>query len=249
MKKILILTVLIIFYLTLTLGVEAVSPTPEASDPAVQEIRDKVKEIVREKIEETQKGQKAAFFGEIGKITEEALTLSTTQGDKQLKIATDTALIGKGNKKIAFKDLKEGLFAIAMGYLEDTNLLGTRRLVISEKTQTPAREMAFGKITDISSEEEVLTIKNEKKNLIYTVEVNDKTTISKKVDGKIQKIKFQSLAKGDQIIAIGAPSENEHKIITAKIIHVIPNGAQEEAEPTITPSLKVTPTTKQENLQ
>lgn len=231
MKKILTLTVLIVFYLTLTLTVKAVSPTPEASESAVQEIRDKVKEIVQEKIKETQKGQKAAFFGEISKITDEALTLQTTQGDKQLKIATDTAILGKGNKKITLKDIKTGLFAIAMGYLEDTNLLETKRLVVSEKIQTAARETAFGKITDISSEEEVLTIKNEKKNLIYTIEINDKTTITKKIDGKVQKIKLQALSKDDQIIAIGIPSENEHKIITAKIIHVIP-GLSKEATPT-----------------
>jgi hypothetical protein len=241
MKKTLILTIFLAFYLTLTFSVRAVSPTPEASDSAVQEIRDKVKEIVREKIEETQKGQKAAFFGEIGKITDESLTLETTQGEKQLKIATDTAFIGKGNKKITLDDLQAGSFAIAMGFLEDSNLLQTKRIVISEKTQTAEREMAFGKITDISSEEEVLTIKNEKKNMIYTVEINEKTTITKKVDGKIQKIKFQVLGKGDQIIAVGTPSENEHKIITAKIVHVIPNGAEKETEPTATPSAKATP--------
>jgi hypothetical protein len=241
MKKTFILSILFVFYLTLSFSVGAVSPTPEASESAVQEIRDKVKEIVREKIEETQKGQKAAFFGEIGKITEEALTLQTTQGEKQLKIATDTAFIGKGNKKITLDDLKAGSFAIAMGFLEDNNSLQTKRLVISEKTQTAARETAFGKITDISSEEKVLTIKNEAKNMIYTVEINDKTIINKRVDGKIQKIKFEAIAKGDQIITVGAPSENEHKIITAKIVQVISNGVQEEAEPTATPSAKTTP--------
>lgn len=242
MKKTLILTIFLAFYLVLAFSVKAASPTPEASDSAVQEIRDKVKEIVREKIEETQKGQKAAFFGEIGKITQEALTIKTAQGEKQLKIATDTAFIGKGNKKITLDDLQAGSFTIAMGFLEDSNLLQTKRLVISEETKTTEREMAFGKITDISSEEEVLTIKNEKKNMIYTIEINDKTTINKKVDGKIQKIKLQALSKSDQIIAVGAPSENEHKIITAKIIHVIPDGTQEEVKPTATPSTKVTPT-------
>jgi len=237
MKKTLILIIIFFtFYLTLAFSVSAVSPTPEASDSAVQEIRDKVKEIVREKIEETQKGQKGAFFGEITKITDETLTLQTTQGEKEAKIATDAALIGKSGGKITLKSLESGLFAITMGFFENNNTLDTKRLVISEKTETPAREIAFGKITDISSEKEILTIKNEKKNMIYTIEINSKTTISKKVDGKIQKIKFEALTKGEQVITIGTPSENEHKIITAKIIHVIPNEAQEEIEPSSTPS-------------
>jgi len=224
---------------------KAVSPTPEATDSAVQEIRNKVKEIVNEKLEQAQKGQKLAFVGTISQINGLNLTLETNEGDKQLNIATDAAIIGKGNKKIAVKDLKNNLYAIAMGYLEENNVLGVRRLVISDAPKTPAKETAFGKVTDISKEENVLTVKNEKKNIIYTVEVIDKTVITKKVDGKVQKVKLEVIETGDYLIAIGTPTENEHKLITAKIIHVIP-GLSKEASPTPSPkpTTKATPTTK-----
>ena len=212
--------VFVICFLFTAIAVKAVSPTPTTNDSAAQEIRDKVKEIVQEKIKDTQQGQKAGFFGEISKITNSALTLQTNQGDKELQIATDAAIIQSG-KKAALEDLETGSFAIAMGYLENTNLLNTKRLVIGKKTESAAREVAFGQVTDISSEENILTIKNENKNLIYTIEINAKTVITKKIDGKVQKIKFEVITKEDKLVAIGTPSENEHKIITAKIIYIL----------------------------
>lgn len=220
----------------------AISPTPTpkttgATESAVQEIRDKVKEIVRGQIEETQKGQKMAFAGELTAISDANLKIETNQGEKTLKIATDAAIISKTGKKIKIGELKISLFTIAMGYLEGSDILGVRRLVIVEKPKTNKLEAAFGKVTDISSEEKILTIKNEKKNLIYTVEIGDKTTITKKVDNKDQKVKFNAIAKGDKIIAIGIPSENENKIITAKSIYII------SEDSTITPTpITVSPT-------
>lgn len=237
-KKLTIFTLIAICFLLSGMAVRAVSPTPEATDSAVQEIRDKVKEIVREKIEDTQQGQKAGFFGEISKIADRLLTLQTNQGEKQLNVATDAAII-KNGLKTTLENLETGSFAVGMGYLEDTNLLDTKRLVISKKTELPAREVAFGQVTDISSEEEILTIKNEKKNLIYTIEINNKTVITKKTDGKVTKIKFTGIVENDKLVAVGAPSENEHKIITAKIIYVLP-GLSEEDSPT--PTTKATPT-------
>lgn len=231
-KKIIIPLILTVVFLLLAIGARAASPTPAATDSAIQEIRDKVKEIVQEKIKDTQKGQKAGFFGEISKITDNLLTLQTNQGDKELQIATDAAIIQSG-KKVTLEDLKTGSFAIGMGYLENTHLLGTKRLVIGKKSELPAREVAFGKVTDISSEEKILTIKNEKKSLIYTIEINNKTVITKEVDGKATKVKFEEIVKGDKLVAVGTPSENEHKIITAKIIRIIPKAA---ATPEATPT-------------
>jgi len=238
-KKIIIPLILTAAFLMLAIGTKAASPSPTATDSAVQEIRDKVKEIVQEKIKDTQQGQKAGFFGEINKIGDNVLTLQTNQGDKELQIATDAAIIQAG-KGATLEDLETGSFAIGMGYLEDTNLLDTKRLVIAKKTALSAREIAFGQVTDISSEEEVLTIKNEKKNLIYTIEINSKTVITKKVDDKDSLVKFGDIVKGDKLVAVGAPSENEHKIITATIIRIMAE-IIEESSPS--PSTTATPET------
>ena len=245
MKKFIVLSMFFVLCTLFLSKAKAVSPTPEATDSAVQEIRDKVKEIVREKLDQAKKGQKLAFVGTISEINGLNLTLQTNEGDKQLNVATDAAIIGKGGKKITIKDLKTNLFTIAMGYLQENNVLGVRRLVVSEKPKVVANEIAFGKVTDISKEENIITVKNEKKNIIYTIEMTDKTVITKKVDGKVQKVKLEVIGIGDHLIAIGVPTENEHKIITAKIIHVIP-GLSKEVSPTLSPkpTTKTTPTIK-----
>ncbi len=224
--------------------IQALAVTSEATNAAAQDLRDKVKEIVREQIVQTQKGQKMAFFGEITDITDANLKIETNEGEKKLNVATDAAIISKTGKKMKISELVSGVFAIAMGYTEDSDLLGVRRLVLIEKPKIIEKEAAFGKVTDISSMEKVLTIKNEKQNLIYTVEIDDKTLINKKVDGKIQKIKFETITKNDKIIAIGTPSENEHKIITAKTVYVTEENSPvptEEKTATGTSSAKTTP--------
>ena len=239
-----------ICYLLLAISVNAVSPTPEVSTPTpkdqkVLDIRNAIQDEVRERLEQAKKGQKLAFVGEITEISNLNLTLQTNQGEKQLNVATDAALIGRGGKKIQMKDIKIGLFAIAMGFMGDNNILDVRRLVISEKPKISAKEVAFGKVTDISKEENVLTVKNEKKGIIYTIEVDSKTVITKKVDGKIQKVKLEVIETGDRLVAIGTPTENEHKLITAKIIHVIPYLSKPVSPtPTAKPTTKATPTIK-----
>lgn len=234
--KFTIFILITICFLLSAIAAKAVSPTPEATSAAVNDIRTKVKEIVQEKLDQAQKGQKMAFVGTISEINGLNLTLQTNEGDKELNIATDAAIIGKGGKKIKAEDLKNGLFVIAMGYLEENDVLGVRRLVVSEKPKASAKEVAFGKVTDISKGEKVLTVKNEKKGIIYTIEVNDKTTLTKKIDGKIQKVEFEIIENSDWVIAIGTTTENEHKLITAKIIHVIPG-----LTGVATPSPKITP--------
>jgi len=224
--------------------IQALAVTSEATSAAAQDLRDKVKEIVREQIVQTQKGQKMAFFGEITDIADLNLKIETNEGQKTLNIATDAAIVSKAGKKMKISELVTGVFAIAMGYAENTNLLGVRRLVLIEKPAAVEKEAAFGKVTDISSVEKIITIKNEKQNLIYTVEIDDKTLINKKVDGKIQKVKFETITKNDKIIAIGTPSENEHKIITAKTVYVTTENSPtltEEKTTASTPSAKTTP--------
>lgn len=239
----------------LTLPVRAVSPTstptttpteaPQGSiEEKIQEIREEVKKKVREKIEETKKGMKAAYVGEVTDITDSTLTLNTSRGERSVMVATDTVIIGKGSKKLALKDLEIGNFVLAMGYLADNNLLEAKRIVVSAKPKLIVREVAFGKVTDISPDEKILTVKNEKKNLLYTIEVTDKTIITKKADGSVKKVKFTDIAKSDRLVAIGTPTENEEKIIVAKLIHVIPGLAlgQEKPTTTVTPKPTKSPT-------
>ena len=92
------------------------------------------------------------------------------------------------------------------------------------KTKEITREVAFGRIVDISNEEEkILTIKNDSKETTYTIEVTNDTTISKKIENKMEKVAFSQVKMEDKIVVIGQISSTDKKIITAEIIHIIPS--------------------------
>lgn len=236
----------------LAMKIAAQSPTPEisptaeeVSDDKVQGIREAVKEKVREKLEEVQKGQKRAFVGEIKKASDNSLTLMALQGEKQVTVSEETTIIDKDRKEIELDALEVGDYLIAMGYLEETDVLSAVRIVVTNELKVPDREVAFGEVTDISAEEKILTVKNQKKGTIYTVETTATTKITKKIEGKVQEVKFADINEGDRLVAIGKATENEETIISAKIIHIIPGqaiGLTEEEAPSPTPSPKATPT-------
>ncbi len=257
MKKMSLFGLLAIGYWLLAKSVLAVSPVPSPTltlsptpttsignnvEEKVKEIRDAVKEKVRQKIEEVKLGQKRAYFGDVKEINDTTLVLSTSGGDKSIIVAEDAAIVGKGGKKITLQDIVVGNFCIAIGYVGENDILDGRRIIIVTKPKPVNREVVFGIVTDTSDEEKVLTVKNEKKNIVYTVEVTDKTIITRKAEGNVEKAKFADVQKGDRLVAIGASSENEEKFITAKIIHIIPGKAIGQEESEITPSPTPKPT-------
>jgi len=209
----------------------------------IQQIREAVKEKVRERVEEVKQGIPRAYFGEIKQIGSQEFTLETRREEIQVTVSSETKIVGKNKQNLEFKDLKVGDFCIAMGYLTKDNTLDAKRIVIIPKPKPPVRITAFGKVIDISSEEKILTVKNEKRGLTYTVSTNEKTVITKKVDKRIERVDFSAIEIGDRVIVVGTHKENEEKIINAKIIHVIPGKAlgQEKTTPTLKSSPSPTP--------
>ena len=130
-------------------------------------------------------------------------------------------LVDEKRKEIEIEDLEIGQFVIAMGYLEDEDILSAKRVVSIPEPQPVKREIAVGTVTDIS-EEDVLTVKNESKGITYTIEITKKTKIAKRAEDKIDEAEFSDIGLGDFLVTVGTPEENEEKIITAKIIHVVP---------------------------
>lgn len=221
--------------------------TPTASEnlnEKIKDIREAVKEKVQEKIDTVQRGQKRAFVGKVDEIANSTLIMTDREGKKQAKVDEEAKIISEARKEIKLEDLEVGSWVIAMGYLEETDLLNTLRIVAVEEPKPITREVAFGKVTDIS-EEDVLTIKNKRRELTYTIATNSKTKITQRANGKTEEVEFTSIQLDDRVVAVGTPSENEEKIITAKIIYVIPaspteKSVAEESTPSPTPEDKET---------
>lgn len=250
-----ILSIFSFLFLVFSFSVDAVSPSPEPSpteteelNEKIQDIREAVKEKVQEKLADVNKGQKKAFVGEINEITNLTLILTTREGEKQAKVNEEAKIINLNRKEVAIKDLEIGSYVIAMGYLEETDILDVIRVVVTEKPEPTNREVALGKVTDIS-EEKVLTVKNDRQGTTYTIETTSKTVVSKKTEEKMEKLNFSEIELNDFLVVIGTPSENEEKIITAKLIHVIPAspaGGPAEKPETAEPTPSTSPTEETE---
>lgn len=198
-------------------GQEASPGAEEDLEEKVQSIRDAVKEKVQEKLEEA---KKRAFVGEMTEISNSTLTLKIREGEKQIKVNEEATIIDLERKEIELGDLEIGSFLIAMGYVEETGILDARRLVVTEKPEGLPQTVAFGEVTDKSTEENVLTVKHPRKGTVWSVEVLKKTTITKKGEDKPEELDFDEIEVGDRVVAIGETDTKEN-FITAKIIQVI----------------------------
>jgi len=204
----------------------------------IQQIREAVREKVRERVQEIRQGTPRGYFGEIKQIDNQEFILVTRREEIQVTAPADVKIIGKNRQNLEFKDLKAGNFCIAMGYLTENKTLEAKRIVLMLKPKPSLRVSVFGKVTDISEEEKILTVKNEKKGLTYTISASTKTTITKKGETKIEKVGFSAIEIGDRVIIVGTHKENEEKIVTAKIIHVIPGKVLGQEKPSASPTLQ-----------
>jgi len=235
-RKLLVIGLLVFIGLLVNSPIWGQSPSPEASPAAEEEELDESKEYIREEVKKrvqaARAGQKRAFVGEIADITNTTLVLDTGRGEKQVRAGEETTIIGLERKEIEFEDLEIGSFTIAMGYLEETGILDARRIVIDKKPKIPDRLVAFGEVTDESSEEKILTVKHPQKGTVYMVEVTGTTEITSKVGDEIETIKYEEINVDDLLVAVGTPTEGKENFITAKLIHIFLSRAAGQGEAT-----------------
>ena len=213
--------------------------TPTVDPEIKQKVEQRIQDVLTAKDD-----QKRAFIGEITEINS-IIEIETSQGTKQVKIdEEETAIIGLKRENLEADDLEIDQYVIAMGYLGNGDVLEAKRIVITTKPEASSYAVVFGQVTDKSSDgENILTLKHLKQDKTYDVEVTKKTTITKRIDGEIEEIKFDEVETKDLLIVIGE-KEDGNGFITAKTIRVVsaqnsPDQKDNQPEsPTSTPSSK-----------
>lgn len=193
--------------------------------PSSEEKARQILEAVRERIRERQlTAQRRAYVGTLKSIADTTLILECKDGIKQAEVSTEAAIIrisAKTKKEIKFEDLVLGDLTIAMGYLDDNEVLEAKRVIIQEKPEEVKRKAIYGLVEKVDVEEKAITIKGFKKEEIWSLKITSKTEITKKIEDEIEKIKLQEIEPGDRLIAIGTPEEEEN-LLTTHRIHLIP---------------------------
>jgi len=110
-----------------------------ANETIDESIKDRLKNVLSQKTTSAP----LAYFGLITDITDNSITIATNQGSKVASISAETTQ--KGEPEI-------DQFALAMGYLNQNQILDTKRLVISAQAPSapPEREILIGDIKNLS---------------------------------------------------------------------------------------------------
>lgn len=213
------------------------APSPSPEDLIKQKVEERIEKVVSTAEEKT----KQAFVGEIEEIANATLTLKTPSGEEKAKVAEDAIILNSDRDEIELKGLEIGEKVIVMGFLDDQGILEARRVVVIDEFQTPKSEAVFGIVTDISSEEKILTVKT-KDETIFTVEMDPKVEISQTLNGDKETASFKDIKENDNLVIIGETEENAKKMITARLIHLVPSETEitplEEESPSPSPEVE-----------
>jgi len=212
----------------------AVTATPSAE--TTQDIVDLVQQKVKEKLNliTTPSSQPKAFIGNITQIDQNQITTTFQNKTQVISVGESTIYVDTKKNKTKFTSLKVGQTILSMGYLNESNGLDAKRIVIIDpKSAENTNQIVTGQIVDISKSSPIMVIIPLKdKNNQYQIKTDTKTEIVN-LSGK--KITSDSLASGKKVVVIIQPDPKISKTFYAtKIISL-------ESTNTVSPTPTVKP--------
>jgi len=210
-------------FLSLAQEEEPVDPEPtlisEQTEEEIKEIREAVKKKVQEKIQQITSSvglnEKRSWYGTIESIEEQELKIKSREDlIRTIRFSSNTDIINLKRQNITFEELKEGQQILAMGIIEEENTLeGRRVLVVPSITDWSQTKAVYAKISDISTDSEVLVLTPlQNKDEQYEVKMDSKTKSN---------TEFADFESGQKIIAILTQSENGKLTYTARRLKIL----------------------------
>lgn len=208
------LLLFIYLHFILSTPVSAQSITPSPSTDKVEDVKDILKQIVKETSindsasESTISKQPKSFFGTITQVDADQIKITLKdQNSKTLSITQDTTFVNSRKQKGKISDFKSGQTIIAMGYLKEDQSLDCRRIVYTEsKAIENINQIVTGQIVDVSQSQNspiLVLIPSKNKNSQYQIKTDSKTEI---VDLKNTKsTSNKTIVTSKKIIAIIQP--------------------------------------------
>lgn len=206
--------VVVLTFAFLVLGSPALA---QEATPSSEEKARQILEAVRESIRERQLSPKRkAYVGTLKSIADTTLVLETKNGIKQATVSTEAAILRiekETKKEVEFEDLVIGELTIAMGYLDENDVLQTKRVLISLKPEEEIkREAIYGMVEEVNLKKKTIKIESLKKETLWTLKITTKTEITNK--------ELEAIQPGDRLLAVGLPEEEEN-LLTAHRIHIL----------------------------
>lgn len=162
-----------------------------------------------------------AFVGQVEKTEANNLTITRNGQEKKVEINKDTELV-LDRKTITAEEIETSLYAIAMGKVDDNDVLQAQRIVFSKESPVTKieRQVVFGKVAEVDNQK--MTLKDHE-TLELVFEKKTQLVIS-----GVDKPELADINVGDKAVAIlGKNEKNEDEL---RALFIWPGAANPEAE-------------------
>lgn len=134
--------------------------TPVPSEEINENIKERLKKVAGEQAEIVSEKRKTAIAGDLQNIANETLTLKTDGEIKLASVSGETTYVNvDNNDELELTDLIIGDYAVALGFLNGSDVLDTRRVLLyTERPEPIAKKSFFGNIDNVDEEEETISL-------------------------------------------------------------------------------------------
>jgi hypothetical protein len=236
-------TLLILSLTTVVLAQGESTSSATINDEEInQNIKDRIKKVASQSGSLTAIKKKIAFIGSIQNIANETLTIKTKDEIKLASTSASTTYVripGNANQKLA--DISIGDYAIAMGYINGSDVLETKRVILqSGPPEATKKTSVAGIISYIESDEGVIHILFE--DQVTSVEVTKNTTLMIQANAQQNELDFTDLKKGQFVTAIYIPIDDPDEFTHPKALTILATSIIKEVpsdNPTATKSAQM----------
>ncbi len=221
MKKTLITIIVFSFLIShfslLALAQESTDSADVSEEEIKENISDRLKKVAGSKDENTTQ-IKQGWAGSIEDITQNnSLSVKTNGETKMAQVDPDAKIINDDKKTIKFENLEIGQYILAMGYLQDNQVLDTKRIVSINQPKPLKYQNYLATIKEINDGKITIQIENS----TFTLEYDDDTQFSQAVDSEQAEIELSDLQENDQVILIATPDPKDDTTLLATNIHLL----------------------------
>lgn len=244
------LTILIALTLALLLG-NTQSKAQEnnatkSSEPSeleiTQNIKERIKKIATQSSTLSQK-RKIAFIGSIEKIANETITIKTQDAINLASVSASTTYVRMPTgSESSLSDVSIGDFAVAMGFIADSDVLQTKRILLYDKTPESLKKTSVaGLVKLVDNIEQAITLITEGEEI--TITFTKKTLFNLQRGLEKEELKAEQLEDGQLITIIYTPAIDEystHKalsVLATTTILQLPTTIDEVSSPSGRPTI------------
>lgn len=214
---------------------QSTSPSGQLDDEALtQNIKDRIKKIATQSSALSQK-RKIAFIGLIQKIANETITIKTDDKINLASVSASTSYVRMPSTTASkLEDISIGGFAVAMGYINGSEVLETKRVLLYESLpEKPKKAVFAGPIKLIDAEENQITIEVDGEDKV--VELTKNTNMNRQSGLEKTPIELTDLQLGQFTAVIYVPTTDQYT--TPKALSILATTILIETTPDSSPPI------------